>query len=242
MSKKYRDKTCVYCGRPGASAAGEHVFSRQFFPPDLRHDLPKVPTCEDCNTQKSGYEDYVLSTVAMGTLAPAAIGHHLSKLPRRLASNHRLHSELLAASSPIWLRAESGLVEPRIAVPIDSDRYDPLFKMIARGLIWHHWSVLLAQDAEISVHLPYPRAQHIFTESNFDKYHWRYVNRSLGGGSIDYAGWQSTEEPQCTFWRIILLGGVVMGSPGAQETSSLIGVFTAPAEYERRRLEVRSGA
>jgi 5-methylcytosine-specific restriction endonuclease McrA len=30
-SKKFKNKTCAYCGEPGASATGDHVFARQFF-------------------------------------------------------------------------------------------------------------------------------------------------------------------------------------------------------------------
>lgn len=36
MSKKYKDKDCVYCGAVGASQTGDHIFARGFFAMDDR--------------------------------------------------------------------------------------------------------------------------------------------------------------------------------------------------------------
>lgn len=47
--KKYRDKTCVYCGRDRASSTGDHVVAREFCLRVARENLPKVPACVSCN-------------------------------------------------------------------------------------------------------------------------------------------------------------------------------------------------
>jgi hypothetical protein len=41
MSKKYKGKVCVYCGKQ-SSTAGDHVFSREFFLVKHRDGLPRV--------------------------------------------------------------------------------------------------------------------------------------------------------------------------------------------------------
>jgi hypothetical protein len=45
-SKKFKRKTCAYCGIPGSSASREHVFVREFFLERHRHNLPEVPACK----------------------------------------------------------------------------------------------------------------------------------------------------------------------------------------------------
>lgn len=63
-SKKYRDKTCVYCGKEKSSTTGDHVIAREFFPTDARQNLPQVPSCVACNNDKSFIEHYLLAVTA----------------------------------------------------------------------------------------------------------------------------------------------------------------------------------
>jgi hypothetical protein len=44
MSKKFKGKTCAYCGEREA-ITGDHVFAREFFLPSDRADLPQAPIC-----------------------------------------------------------------------------------------------------------------------------------------------------------------------------------------------------
>ena len=52
MGKGYTDGSCVYCIERKAEV-GDHVVARQFFLPERRGNLPKVPACKRCNNDKS---------------------------------------------------------------------------------------------------------------------------------------------------------------------------------------------
>jgi hypothetical protein len=240
VSKKYRGKVCAYCCTATADA-GDHVFSREFFAVGDRANLPKAPICVRCNTRKSTLEQYVLSTLVLGNLSAAAQPHHTAKAPRRLGRNPQLRDKLLESATEQWIPGPSGLMVQRFAIPIDGDRVDQLFAMVVRGLAWHHWSTYVDQDAAISVHLPHPEAEFVFTDANFDAPNWRTVSSTLGRGTINYRGWQAVSVSSATAWRIDLLGGVAMGGGDdpARHISSMIGVMTIPAEFERLR---RDGA
>ena len=51
-------------------------------------------------------------------------------VPRRLQKNRKLHLELA--------QHQSGPT-----IPLDSDRLEDLFGLVAKGLIWHHWNAYL---------------------------------------------------------------------------------------------------
>ena len=58
MGKKYKDKVCVYCSEM-LSTAGERIFAREFFLKHQRVNLPKAPSCNKCNGDKSLLEHYL---------------------------------------------------------------------------------------------------------------------------------------------------------------------------------------
>ncbi|QUN41481.1 hypothetical protein KEH56_18815 (plasmid) [Burkholderia cenocepacia] len=69
-SKRFRNKTCVYCGLEQGANTADHVIAREFFLLAGRDNLPKVPACQECNTAKSRLEHYVLSVLLMGACIP----------------------------------------------------------------------------------------------------------------------------------------------------------------------------
>ena len=65
---------CVYCGRGDAPTIGEHIFGRQLFLTRHRDRLPKVPSCEACNTTKSQLESNWEPRIRHATAAQEAEG------------------------------------------------------------------------------------------------------------------------------------------------------------------------
>jgi hypothetical protein len=65
MSKKYKGKVCVYCGKE-PSTTGDHVFAREFFLVKHRDGLPQVPSCDKCNGEKSALEHYLTAVLPFG--------------------------------------------------------------------------------------------------------------------------------------------------------------------------------
>ena len=73
MSKRFRDKPCVYCLTNPSTTTGDHVFAREFFPEAARANLPKVPACESCNNEKSHLEHYLTAVLPFGEIGRAHV-------------------------------------------------------------------------------------------------------------------------------------------------------------------------
>jgi hypothetical protein len=144
VSKKYRDKVCVYCaGAPSVTA--DHIIARQFFLSNRRSDLPKVPACEACNRQKSELEHYLTAVLPFGGRHPDATVALGTMVPKRLLKNRRLHEKLIVGLRRSTARhpdADSQ-AQTSLAIPIESVRLRQLFALITKGLVWYHWQTIL---------------------------------------------------------------------------------------------------
>jgi hypothetical protein len=85
-SKKFKGKTCAYCGKGGASETGDHVFARQFILEQHRGNLPQVPACRICNSAKSRLESYLLQIMPLGANHADARETFRALMPKRAAS------------------------------------------------------------------------------------------------------------------------------------------------------------
>jgi hypothetical protein len=122
MGKRFKGKICVYCA--GASETGDHILAREFVPVARRQHIPQVPACWRCNNDKSGLV---------------------------LKGNERLHRELARGRSRLSKKEPSGLLVNALTVPIDSEKVEKLIGLIARGLIWHHWKIVLGPESFVDV-------------------------------------------------------------------------------------------
>ena len=129
MGKKYKGKLCAYCG-VRESTGPDHVLGRGFCTEEHRGNLPQVPACDQCNARKSQLEHYLMTVLPFG-------GRHRDSritlqtlVPKRLEKNAKLHREL-----------EIGYIGDKL--PLRENTIEPLFQFIAKGLVWHHWGVIL---------------------------------------------------------------------------------------------------
>src|ERR1700693_690251 len=111
MSKRFKGKTCVYCGAAPSTTTGDHVFAREFFINARRGNLPKVPACEACNHEKSKLEHYLTAVLPFGGRHTDSAQNLSTLVEPRLAKNAKLHSALSA-----------GLLVPVSTLPIDGDK------------------------------------------------------------------------------------------------------------------------
>jgi hypothetical protein len=150
VSKKFKGKTCAYCARTKATT-DDHVFSREFFLVEDRHNLPKAPACAKCNNEKSKLEHYLTAVLPFAGRHAQAVANLQTGVPGRLEKNLKLKRELLSSLKPAWLREGSGLYQRTSIVDFDGDKLVRLLKNIGRGLAWHHWKLYLRPDDEVSV-------------------------------------------------------------------------------------------
>ncbi len=137
---------CVYCGRNDAPTIGEHIFGRQLFLTRHRERLPKVPSCEACNTTKSQLENYFMAITPLGANHPTAEEYAELNLPRRFAGNRRLHRSMVESLG----RGDNG----RLAYAADSADVLEWVLMVTKGLFAYHFRRPLHGNWE-------PRIRHV---------------------------------------------------------------------------------
>jgi hypothetical protein len=242
MGKRYKDKTCVYCAGAGTSETGDHVLARRFVPAAHRSQIPQVPACRECNKDKSDLEHYLTAVLLFGGRHADAAANLQNDGDRRLAKNQKLRRELARGSSRIWTREASGLVVHALTVPIDGEKVEKLIGFIARGLIWHHWKVVLGPDCFVDV-LSLTRGGESFF-ARYRKMRAKHrVRANIGNGALFYEGAQGTDKPQISVWELSILGGIEMVGADGSNFISKFGVLTGPQSIKHRADErIRRGA
>lgn len=224
-SKKYKDKTCVYCRQRKAETA-DHVVCREFFPINRRADLPKVAACSACNHEKSLIEHYMTAVAPFG--ARHGDAHDVIQMtPKRLAANKALHDRLSQGLRHVFHSKNGGPWEMDATLPIDGQAVEKLFEYIVKGLASHHW--------EVDLEHCWVRASFISEAGrpHFDKFFngeaRARVSANLGTGGFTYEAIQSKDSEGLTMWRMSLYGLVV--SDDKEKCSVVYGV-TIPRDMK----------
>ena len=156
MSKKYKNKTCVYCVTPNSSEDGDHVVSREFFILDKRANLPQVPACKACNNAKSRLEHYLTAVMPFaGRHADSGINLDLM-VPKRLASNNKLHAALAQGADTFFTSRNGEPWSTEMILPFDGEQLLALFEYISKGLAFLHWEIYLPSENHLA-DLPLPK-------------------------------------------------------------------------------------
>ena len=220
-SKKWKGKLCVYCGKTPATTA-DHVVARQFFLLDKRDNLPKVPACAPCNSEKSGHETYLTAVLPFGGRHADALSTLQDMVPPRLAKHAKLQATLRRGRERLWRPSEGGVLMPALAIPFDHQRMVALFQEIVRGLAWHHWAVILADGYQVEAGALSREGEAIFSTLIEARCH-REVHVDLGDGAFVYDGYQGVDYPELTVWRFTVFGGIELAgdpaAPGATTTT-----------------------
>jgi hypothetical protein len=244
-SKKYRNKTCVYCGVPGASTTADHVIAREFFPKDDRHNLPQVPACVACNNSKSALEHYILSVLPLGGRHNGADIAISDQVKPRLAKNQKLAMSIAEAQRQfVVLDAERNWHVGTIT-PFDVGKLEALAIFIGQGLAWHHWQIQLAPDSLAD-------ARRINSEGT--KYFRGQMTGAACGGQVKatlgkdvfryHRAYQRTNRLK-TIWEMTFFGGVEIGplSAGGESARTIFAVssneknwFEHVAEFQRENV------
>lgn len=225
MSKKFKDKTCVYCCRPKSSKTGDHIFAREFFLRNQRNNLPQVPTCNECNNEKSNLEHYLTAILPFGGQHADALKNLETMMPRRLQKNKKLHHHISTKREYTWFQ-ENMILRPSMKIPFDGYKLEKLFYFIVRGLVWYHWNLLLTSNTFVRAGCIMKMAEQLF-ENFFNGNSNQRVNEDLGDGTIRYEGIQSVDSEYLTLWKFSFYGGLKFDALKApSEISTLIWGLT----------------
>lgn len=236
MSKKFKGKPCAYCLSNPSTRTGDHVFAREFFMPDKRDNLPKVPACERCNNEKSRLEHYLTAVLPFGGNHADASAALTGMVPDRLAKNVRLHRELAEGSGRALVEATAGPPQPTLTIPFDGQILVRLFDYIVRGLVFHHWGVTLGEQHGVRLIILTRAGEDAFARFFCNMNMRQQVIANLGDGTFRYIGKQG-DQPELTVWGFDVYGGPAMaGDPEApNETARGIAAITATREFLGRK-------
>jgi hypothetical protein len=171
------------------------VIAAKFFLELQRRDLPEVPACQRCNNEKSHLEDYLMVVLGFGARHPDAKVNLDTLVRRRLENNLRLKREL-----------DAGFTGDTI--PFDHNKLCPYFAMIAQGLAWHHWKVLLKPGFSAVASIFHDSGTSFFTQMLARWGTQIRVSGDLGNRTFVYEGAQATDVPEATVWRFQMYGGI----------------------------------
>jgi hypothetical protein len=208
-------KPCVCChGTRQSTRSGDHVFARQFFAEERRDNLPKVPACQECNNEKSKLEHYLTSVLpCQGRHEDADVARRMAE--SRLAENKRLAREIEDGREETMMRVAPGATRPITTVPFDGDSLLSYFRFVAKGLLWHHWGIVLGKAHDVFAGLIA-----IESEKAFASYSagiaGPQVREDLGSGTFRYEGMRDTKYPVRSIWRFTIHEGVVMSARGGE--------------------------
>jgi hypothetical protein len=216
----------------------DHVFARQFFLEKDRKNLPKAPSCHDCNCKKSRLETYLAAVLPFAGRHAQAVENLTTGVPKRLDKNRRVSRELFGSMKPAWLREDGGIYQRTSVVDFDGDKLIDLLKYVGRGLAWHHWRLHLRPHDEVSVMLAKDVGTMLFQSLLAKMRPERQVDENLGNGTVLYRGLQAPDPPELTVWMISMYGGVVLSDDrqragGDVESCTVWWIFTGPSELKQ---------
>jgi hypothetical protein len=229
MSKRYIGKTCTYCTAPHASVVGDHVLAREFCLKHKRANLPQVPACDVCNGEKSRLEHELTAVMPFGGRHPDSRANLSTMVAPRLAKNRKLAATLAAGMRQSFESNDGIAWQPAGTVPIDTAQLVRLYELMAQGLAYWNWGVLLPQESCIIYGTFLTAAGENIYERLFGTNRVRRVRDSLSDGVLEYEGIQDPGHSEFTAWRMSLYGTLLSGDAEAPaEIPSRCHIITAP--------------
>jgi len=209
-SKKYKNKTCVYC-RNALSCTADHVFPREIFLKHQRNLLPKVPSCSRCNGEKSKLEHYLLSVLPFGATHSHAHQAISVDVKRRLEKNTKLHNKLRREYGYGYAPGQGKILEKTLSLKFDGEILHKFISFVGLGLLWHHWEKCLPLDCSFYTFTPSPTGMNLVSKLFNFQTPYR-VNVKLGGNTVRYKGVMSDKDECMSVWAVQLLGGITIST------------------------------
>ena len=230
-SKKYKGRTCVYCAE-AVSETADHVVCRNFFLPEYRDNLPKVPACLECNGAKSKIEHYLTALLPFGSGHPAALSGQTKQVERRLRRNRPLREQLSNEMKRLRICKSDGQKEDMLALPIDGSKWLEYLELVVRGLVWHEWGEVIPSSYVIRVVSLIKRKFELFENHILTLGEKERVAGRFAGGAFCYSGTSAPDDRAFTVWRISLYDDLLLVWPAEDgENHQLItAVMTGPPE------------
>ena len=229
MSKKYKNKVCVYCAE-NLSVTGDHIFAREFFLKNQRANLPKAPSCKKCNNDKAKLEHYLTTILAFGGKHDDALDNLRKLVPKRLNKNIKLHNRISSEMKKVWVLQDSGLYLKQTSIRIEGKAILELMNYIVRGIYWLHCKKVLAKGTFIRALALTKHGEEYFDKHFFSVEEFEFYSASYGSGTITYKGVKDPLNTDLSSWVFSFYGGLKMYDYTGQkdDVSEKLGAITVP--------------
>lgn len=131
-----------------------------------------------------------------------------------------------------------------MAIPFDGSAMERLYEYIVRGLVWHHWKVLLGHDVLVKAGFLVDVGRRMFEHLLMLEAAER-VSVNLGDGVFVYEGAQAKDCPEFTVWRMSFYGGAILKGASNDPLNNCTTAYgiTAPKRWPvSQQLLVQLGA
>lgn len=236
-NKSYKGKTCVYCGVPKISNTGDHVLALQFVLERHRGKMPKVPACDGCNGEKSKLEHHLTAVLPIAARHADAAEFSATMVPKRLDKNSALRRSVEHTAVPRWVPAPSGLLVPTSVVLVDADALLPWSAMVVKGLVWHHWKIIVSDQYEVVPALCHGEEAAVM-EYGLARRGEEIPETTIGGGALSYQAQGVPGYLPESIWRLQMYGGVEIGGEDPRlRVNEVYVVVAAKDRAERERAQ-----
>ncbi|MFT3749074.1 MAG: hypothetical protein QM768_12185 [Agriterribacter sp.] len=145
---------CCYCGIRIATTK-DHIPPKGIFNRPRPSDLITVPSCFECNNKASNNDEKFKAYLGMHIARHGGQAERLFKegvLPTA-KYNTRLRNNILETMYPVLTATKSGIITGKgIAVPWDNVAHDFTMQKVIRGLFYHHYKRVIAENARIKIY------------------------------------------------------------------------------------------
>jgi hypothetical protein len=114
---------------------------------------------------------------------------------------------------------------PTTALPLVGEKIEALFVYVVKGLMRHHWQVLVRSDTIVEAATLTPHGEEVFAR-HLSRPAAKRISQTVGGGIFMYEVAQGTDGDQVSVWTFRAYGGLKV-SDGETECSQW-GVVTTP--------------
>ena len=221
----------MYCAS-NKSTTADHIFAREFFPESERNNLPKIPSCQKCNSEKSVLEHYLTSVLPFGGRHANASQSLLENVPKRLEKNRKLASNLAKNQALAFVDQGEKYLGTAFILPFDGTAYTALFGLIAKGLLYYHFDAVLNKDCQVQAYALSDFGEMVFSKLLNMRGATQISNR-ISGGEFVYQGLQGADYPELSVWRMEVFGGVTLAGDSAEPyaQSNTLGMITARNDF-----------
>jgi hypothetical protein len=102
------------------------------------------------------------------------------------------------------------MLVPTGRLPFQTETLEALCAMIAKGLTFHHFGVIIPADHHVTAGALTAAGEALFGDRLLAM-NGNRVRESVGDGAFEYDGLQSAQDQHVTVWRLRLYGGVRLG-------------------------------